>query len=104
MVLFPLKNSLSLLSSSKTHCSINSFSISGKKGLQKEWFINTVDENHPQKVSLYKYNKITLFQKEVVFIISKKKKIIKNYFYNDSFYKKIIKKKRNKRNKRKKRN
>lgn len=69
MVLFPLKNSLSLLSSSKTHCSINSFSISGKKGLQKEWFINTVDENHPQKVSLYKYNKITLFQKEVVFII-----------------------------------
>ena len=69
MVLFPLKNSLSLLSSSKTHCSINSFSISGKKGSQKEWFINTVDENHPQKVSLYKYNKIILFQKEVVFII-----------------------------------
>ena len=72
MVLFPLKKCLSLLSSSKTHCSINSFSISGKKGLQKEWFINTVDENHPQKVSLYKYNqynKITLFQKEVVFII-----------------------------------
>ena len=69
MVLFPLKNSLNQLSSSKTHCSINSFSISGKKGSQKEWFINTVDENHPQKVSLYKYNKITLFQKEVVFII-----------------------------------